>query len=88
MAAFILNYYPNLSARQLKYVIEKSAKQADIKVTRPGTTEEVSLADICKTGGLANAYEAIKLASTLKGEKNIKPAPVTTKSTVKPKTKG
>jgi cell wall-associated protease len=88
MAAFILNYYPNLSARQLKYIIEKSAQQPEIKVTKPGTTEEVSIADICRTGGLVNAYEAIKLASTLKGEKNIKPVPVKTKSTVKPKTKG
>ena len=88
MAAFILNYYPNLSAKQVKYVIEKSATVTDIKVTKPGTNELVSLSDICKTGGLANAYEAIKLASALKGEKNIKPAPVKTKSTVKPKTKG
>jgi subtilisin family serine protease len=88
MAAFILNYYPNLSAKQVKYVIEKSALQPDIKITKPGTLETVNLSDICKTGGLVNAYEAIKLASTLKGERNSKPISVKTKSTVKPKVKG
>ena len=89
MAAFILNYYPNLSAKQVKYVIEKSATVPNVKVTKPGTNEQVNLSDICKTGGVANAYEAIKLAATLKGERNSKaPVPVITKSTVKPKTKG
>ncbi len=88
LAAFILNYYPNLSAKQVKYVIEKSAQQPDIKVTKPGAGEIVNLSDISKSGGLVNAYEAIKLASTLKGERNIKPIPVKTKSTVKPKVKG
>jgi cell wall-associated protease len=35
----------------------------------------VNLADISKTGGIANAYEALKLAATLKGEnKQTKPA--------------
>ena len=88
VAAFILNYYPNLSAKQVKYVIEKSALQPDIKVIKPGTLETVNLSDICKTGGLVNAYEAIKLASTLKGERNIKRIPGKPKSTVKPKIKG
>ena len=88
IAAFILNYYPTLSAKQIKYVIEKSVLQPDSKVIKPGTLERVNLSDISKTGGLVNAYEAIKLASTLKGERNIKPEPVKTKSTVKSKAKG
>ena len=45
------------------------------------------LADISKTGGLVNAYEAIKLASTIKGERKIAPVKPT-KSTVKPKVNG
>jgi subtilisin family serine protease len=69
-AALILGYYPNLSARQLKYVIEKSAEIPDMLVKEPGTGEMVPLTDICKTGGLLNAYSAVKLASTLKGERN------------------
>jgi len=46
----------------------------------------VSLSDISKSGGVINAYEAIKLAATLKGERNKTVKPTT--STVKPKVKG
>jgi hypothetical protein len=41
----------------------------------PGGDEEsqmVELSDISKSGGEVNAYQAVKLASTLKGERNIK----------------
>jgi len=87
LAAFILEYYPNLSAAQVKMVIEKSSQHPTDKVKTPGGGKLVSLSDISKSGGLANAYEAIKLASTIKGER--KPAPVKpVKSTVKPKVKG
>jgi subtilisin family serine protease len=85
LAALILQYYPNLSAQQVKMVIQKSSQKPAIKVKEPGTEEEVNLSDISKYGGIVNAYEAVKLASTLKGErKTIKPV----KSTVKPKVKG
>jgi subtilisin family serine protease len=71
IAALVLEYYPTLSAKQLKYVIEKSAQQPDAKVNKPGTDETVNLSDLSRTGGLVNAYEAIKLAATLKGERKI-----------------
>ena len=70
LAAFILSYYPELSAEQVKYVIEKSAVMSDLKVKKPGSDEMVVLSDISKTGAVVNAYEAIKLASTLKGERS------------------
>lgn len=85
LAAFILEYYPNLSPQQVKSVIEKSTKNPGEKVKDPGTGEEVDLADISVSGGLVNAYEAIKLASTLKPETK-KAEPV--KSKVKTKEKG
>ncbi len=68
IAALTLEYFPTLSAKQLKYVIEKSAQKPDYKVTNPETGDMVNLSDLSKTGGVVNAYEAIKLASTLKGE--------------------
>lgn len=71
IAALTLEYFPTLSAKQLKYVIEKSAIQPDYKVTKPGSDEMVNLADISKTGGIVNAYAALKLAATLKGEKKL-----------------
>jgi len=70
LAAFILSYYPDLSAEQVKWVIENSVSKTDMKVRKPGTTEDVDFSLICKTGGIVNAYEAIKLASTLKGERS------------------
>jgi subtilisin family serine protease len=87
LAAFIMEYYPTLSARQVKMVIEKSAVKPSAQVKDPGTGDPVNLSDISKTGGFVNAYEAIKLASTIEGEKKLTPAkPV--KSTVKPKVQG
>lgn len=69
-AALIMEYFPALSAKQVKYVIEKSAKQTDLLVKLPGTTDMVPFTELCKTGGLLNAYEAVKLASTMKGERS------------------
>ena len=68
-AALLLEYFPSLSAKQLKYVIEKSAVAPNIDVTIPGTGDKTKLSYISKTGGLLNAYEAVKLASTLKGDR-------------------
>jgi subtilisin family serine protease len=69
IAALIREYYPDLSAKQVKYVIENSVVAPDVKVKIPGSDSLVYLSDISKTGGIVNAYQALKLASTLKGEK-------------------
>ena len=71
IAALILEYYPNLSAEQVKYCIEKSAvvPPSSLKVIEPGSNKEAKITELSKTGGIVNAYEAIKLASTLKGER-------------------
>jgi subtilisin family serine protease len=86
LAAFIMQYYPRLTPEQVKMVIEKSSKNPGIKVKDPGTGEEVNLDELSKSGGVINAYEAIKLASTLKPE--VKKAAKPAKSKVKPKVKG
>jgi subtilisin family serine protease len=88
IAGLILSYYPELSAKQVKYVIEKSVTPVNgFKVNKPGTEDEVDLTELSKTGGLVNAYEAIKLAATLKGEREIKPKTLP-KSTLKKSKKG
>ena len=86
-AAFILEHYPTLSARQLKYVIEKSAVSPGIPVNIPGTSDTVDLSEISKSGGIINAFEAIKLASTIKGERVIAKE-VLPKSSMKKSKKG
>ena len=65
VAAFILQHYPDLTPQQVKLAIEKTAQAPKEKVKLPGTEETVDLRDISKTGGIVNAYEAIKYASTL-----------------------
>jgi subtilisin family serine protease len=87
IAALILSYYPELSAKQVKSVIEKSVSPVTgFNVIKPGTEEEVKLSDISKTGGVVNAYEAIKLAGTLKGERN--PPATLPKTSLKKSKKG
>jgi len=69
LAALILEYYPDLSAEQVKYAIMQSVTPITEKVKLPGTDDSVYLADISVSGGEINAYNALKLASTLKGER-------------------
>jgi hypothetical protein len=39
---------------------------------KPGTEDEnVSLYDLSSTGGVVNAYDAFKLASTVRGERKM-----------------
>jgi hypothetical protein len=71
----------------VKSVIEKSSVKPDIKIKNPATGNDVFLSDISRTGGEVNAYEAVKLASTLKTE-NKKVEKVKTKSKVVPKKNG
>ncbi|MEP7236408.1 MAG: S8 family serine peptidase [Ferruginibacter sp.] len=75
IAALTLEYFPTLSAKQIKYVIEKSAQQPKEKVLKPGTDDKVSMSELSRSGGIVNAYEAVKLASTLVGENNQEDLP-------------
>jgi subtilisin family serine protease len=87
LAAMILEYYPNLSAAQVKMVIEKSSQKPATDVKNPGDPKQmVKLGELSRAGGIINAFEAIKLASTLKGER--KPASIKPKTTVSPSKKG
>ena len=70
-AALLLEYYPNLTAVQLKEAIEKSAVTPKEKVNNPETKEKVFLSDLSKTGGFINAYEAMKYAGAIKPEKKM-----------------
>ncbi|QNA43038.1 S8 family peptidase [Lacibacter sediminis] len=86
LAAFILSYYPDLSPEQVKFCIEKGSVNPNMQVTKPGSEEKEDFANFSRTGGLLNAYEAIKVAATLKGERNTT-APAAPKPQPKPKVK-
>ena len=71
LAALILSYYPDLTPEQIISIIKSSSLKIADKVTiRPGTEdEEVSLLELSSTGGIVNAYDALKLAANTKGER-------------------
>ena len=70
VAAVIRSYFPELTATQVKWVLEKSAiAEPALKVTRPGSKEPVDFIQLSTSGGLVNALNAAKLAMTLKPEK-------------------
>ncbi len=76
VAALIRSYYPKLSATQVKQCIEQAATRCDTSYTvfKPGTKEKTTLNELCKTGGLLNAYNAVAAADLL--EKKQSKAPV------------
>ena len=71
IAALILEYYPNLTASQVKHAILASATPlTGTMVVKPGDkTKKVDFASLSKTGGIVNAYKALKIASEMKGER-------------------
>jgi len=71
IAALILEYYPDLSASQVKHAILQSATPlTGTMVIKPGSkTEKVDFASLSKTGGIVNAYKALEIASKMKGER-------------------
>jgi cell wall-associated protease len=70
VAALVLSYFPDLSPGQLKEVLLQSTRKFDnLQVTKPGTKDEkVNFSELSTTGGIVNAYEAVKLAMTLKSK--------------------
>jgi subtilisin family serine protease len=66
VAALIMAYYPDLSAEDVKKIITKSSvKYKRFKVNMPGEEDPLNTVRFKKlsaSGGIVNAYEALKLA--------------------------
>ena len=74
IAALLLEYYPDLSARQLKYILlQSSMKLPESQVKWIATGKSVDFNQLSLTGGIVNAYDALRLASTVKGERKNHP---------------
>jgi cell wall-associated protease len=70
VAALILEYYPKLTAAQVKEAILASATPLKgLMVFKPGTHDLVDFTTLSKTGGVVNAYKALEYASKMKGER-------------------
>ena len=65
VAALVWSYYPNLTALQLKDILLKSSDKEfrNNKVLFPGSkTKMIKFKKLSLTGGIVNAYDALKLA--------------------------
>lgn len=77
LAALIMSYYPELTMEQVREIILKSAvKYNTKKVNKPGTDPSnpevestVEFGKLSNTGGIVNAYEAIKMAEQMSKKK-------------------
>ena len=73
VAALVWSYFPDLTSEQVKNILTQSSRKFDgLKVTEPGSGDEVPFSDLSITGGMINAYEAIKLAQAIKMEPSKK----------------
>jgi subtilisin family serine protease len=63
LAALIRSYYPKLTVVQVKEIILNSVEKVnhEVKVSGRGMVE---FSELCKSGGIVNAYNALKLAAT------------------------
>jgi subtilisin family serine protease len=70
VAALLRSYYPELTASQVKQIIMNSGSKIDFKVMKPGGNPEmVPFTDLCKSGRVLNAYQAVKMADQMLNKK-------------------
>jgi cell wall-associated protease len=73
VAAMLMSYFPELTAQDVRDVLRKSTRKFDhLKVMQPGGKTEVPFDELSITGGLVNAYEAVKAARDLKNQRRVK----------------
>ncbi len=66
VAALLRSYFPKLTAVQVKDILLKSTYKPDIMVRKPGRSgEKVLFKSLSRSGGLLNAYEAVKMATVM-----------------------
>jgi len=71
LAALVLSYYPNLTAGDLKRIIMASvSRHADQMVMQPGSdAQKVPFGSLSISGGIVNAYNALKMADEVSAGK-------------------
>ena len=64
VAALLRSYFPKLTAVQVKNILLKSSYKPDVQVRKPGRSgQTVPFKNLSRSGGLLNAYEAVKILS-------------------------
>jgi subtilisin family serine protease len=69
VAALLMSYFPKLTAADVKrLLLETATRYPDAMVARPGEKEEmVRFGDLSATGGVVNAYAAVRAALATQG---------------------
>lgn len=76
VAALIRGYYPNLSAKEVKYILMSSGVKINFEVIQPGSQNEknpdgkmIPFSELSVSGRIINAYNALQLADYLSNKK-------------------
>ncbi len=73
VAALLMSYFPELSALEIKDILKKSTRKFDnLEVLQPGGKGMIKFSELSNTGGLVNAYEAVRMAKEYKMQKAVK----------------
>ena len=71
VAALLMSYFPELTAEQVKTILMNSSRKFDgLKVQKPNG-DRVNFNQLSITGGLVNAYEAVKMAEGMRSQKPL-----------------
>lgn len=65
VAALLLSYFPQLTAKQVRMILIESAYKPQQTVNRPQTKIPVPFSSLSASGGIVNAYNAVKMAIEL-----------------------
>ena len=68
VAALLKSYFPKLTSKQVKEILMKSSFRPGILVTPPlgsGIENKIPFSKMSKSGGIVNAYNAVKLADEM-----------------------
>lgn len=76
VAALIRGYYPNLSAKEVKYILMSSGVKINFEVIKPGSQNEknpegemIPFSELSVSGRVVNAYNALRLAEYISNKK-------------------
>ena len=71
VAALLFSYFPTLNMQQVKEIILNSVYKPGIIVNIPGTKIKTQFSSLSSTGGIVNAYNAVKAALNSVEKKNL-----------------
>ena len=73
VAALLMSYFPELTVFEIKDILKKSSRKFDnLEVLNPSGSGKIKFSELSNTGGLVNAYEAVKMAQMMKSQKGVK----------------